>query len=107
MKEHKFWRQKDKKKNDFYKNKKIFKIDEIYVDKILLSKAELYDTNKWITYFIGCNDDDIIIPIWIKRPQMIGYVKCFNSNKIMFFKVTDKKLLKNYIKIWEKVIWWM
>ena len=35
---------------------------------------------------------------------MIGYVKCFNSNKIIFFKVTDKKLLKNYIKIWEKVI---
>ena len=34
---------------------------------------------------------------------MIGYVKCFDSNKTMSFKVTDKKLLKNYTKIWEKV----
>ena len=34
---------------------------------------------------------------------MIGYVKCFDSNKTMSFKVTDKKLLENYTKIWEKV----
>ena len=24
-------------------------------------------------------------------PQMIGYVKCFDSNKTMSFKVSDKK----------------
>ena len=30
---------------------------------------------------------------------MIGYVKCFDSNKTMTFKVTDKKLLKKYTKI--------
>ena len=38
---------------------------------------------------------------------MIGYVKCFDSNKTISFKVTEKsfkKMLKNYIKIWEKVI---
>ena len=34
---------------------------------------------------------------------MIGYVKCFDSNKSMSFKVIDKKLLKNDIKIWKKV----
>ena len=34
---------------------------------------------------------------------MIEYVKCFDSNKTMSFKVTDKKLLKKYSKIWEKV----
>ena len=93
---------KNIKKKWFLQKQKIFKIDEIYVDKILLSKAEPYDTDKWITYFIGCNDDDIIIPIWIKRPQMIGYVKCFNINKIMFFKVTDKKLLKIILKYGKK-----
>ena len=26
---------------------------------------------------------------------MIGYVKCFDSNKAMSFKVSGKKLLKN------------
>ena len=34
---------------------------------------------------------------------MIGYVKCFNSNKTMSFKVSDNKLLKKYSKIWERV----
>ena len=34
---------------------------------------------------------------------MIGYVQRFDSNKTMFFKVIDNKLLKKYTKIWEKV----
>ena len=34
---------------------------------------------------------------------MVGYVKCFDSNKAMSFKVIDKKLLKKQAKIWEKV----
>ena len=34
---------------------------------------------------------------------MIGYFKCFDSNKTMSFRVSDKKMLKNYIKILEKV----
>ena len=33
---------------------------------------------------------------------MIGYVKCFDSNKTMSFKVSDNKLLKKYTKIWQK-----
>ena len=33
---------------------------------------------------------------------MIGYVKHFDSNKTMPFKVSDKKLLKKYNKIREK-----
>ena len=34
---------------------------------------------------------------------MIGYAKFFDDNKVMSFKVTDKKLLNKYNKIWEKV----
>ena len=34
---------------------------------------------------------------------MIGYVKHFDSNNTMSFKVRDNKLLKKYKKIWEKV----
>ena len=34
---------------------------------------------------------------------MTGYVKCFNSNKTISFKVRDKKLLKEYTKIWGRV----
>ena len=32
---------------------------------------------------------------------MIGYIKSFDSNKTMFFKVDDNKLLKKYNRIWE------
>ena len=34
---------------------------------------------------------------------MIGYVKCFDSNKTVSFKVSDNKLLKKYTIIWEKI----
>ena len=34
---------------------------------------------------------------------MIGYVKCFESNKTMCFKIIDNKPLKKYEKIWERV----
>ena len=34
---------------------------------------------------------------------MIGYVKHFDSNKTMSFKVSETKLLKTYNKIWEKI----
>ena len=49
------------------------------------------------------NDDDAIKLLCIKPPQMIGYVKCFDSHKTMSFKVTNKKLLKSYTKILEKI----
>ena len=34
---------------------------------------------------------------------MIGYVKYFDSNKTLSFRVSDNKLLKKYNKIWEKI----
>ena len=36
-------------------------------------------------------------------PQMIGYVKCFESTKTMSFKVSDKELLKKYTELWKKI----
>ena len=39
---------KFKKKSDFYKNKKVIKIDDIDVNKILVSNKEPYGTNKSI-----------------------------------------------------------
>ena len=87
----------DKKinKNNFYKNKKLFNIHDLDVNKILVSKKESYGTENSLKYFIGHNNDDIIRPLCIKLPQMIGYVKTF--------EVRDNKLLKKYNKIWEKI----
>ena len=92
-------------KSNFYENKKLFKIDDIDVNKILTFKKESYWIKSSLKYFIGCNNLDVIRPLCIKLPQTIGYVKCFDSNKIsnMSFKVIYKKLLKKYAQIWEKV----
>ena len=34
---------------------------------------------------------------------MIGYVKKFDANATMFFKISDKQLLKMYNQIWKRV----
>ena len=85
------------------KPKKLSKIDGIDVNKIVVLKKESYGTKSSFKYFIGYRDNDDIKPLCIKLHQMIGYMECFDSNKTMFFKVIDKKLLKKYTKIWERV----
>ena len=91
------------KKSDFYKNKKAFKIDDIDVNKILVSKEEPYGAKNSFKYFIGYNDNDLIRPLCIKLPQMTGYVRKFDGNTTMTFKIGDKKLLKRYNQIWKRV----
>ena len=95
----------DKKSNksNFYKNKKLFSLDDIDVNKILVSKKESYGTKNSLKYFIGYDDGDVIRPLCIILPQIICCVKHFDSNKIISFKVSHNKLLKKYNKIWEKV----
>ena len=59
---------KNVNKSNFYKNKTQFKIDDIKVDKILISKKESYGRKKPMKYFIGYDDNDIIRPLCIKLP---------------------------------------
>ena len=81
------------KKSNSYKNKKIFKIGDIDFNKLLVSKEEPYGKKNSFKYLIGyIDDDDVIKPLCIKLPQMIGYVKCFESDKTMSFKISDNKL---------------
>ena len=57
---------KETSKNNFYKNKKKSKINEINIDTILVSKKESYGKKKLFKYFIGYNDNDVIRPLYIK-----------------------------------------
>ena len=41
------------KRSDFYKNKKVFQIDNIEANKTLVSKEKLYGTQNSFKYFIG------------------------------------------------------
>ena len=73
----------------FTRNKKLFSIYHIEVDKILISIKEPYGNKSSFKYFLGHDDDDVIRPWCIELPQMIGYVKHFDSNNGMFFQVND------------------
>ena len=92
----------DKKiqKSDFYKNKKIFNINDIDINNILVSKKEKYGKYNSFQHFIGYNDN-IIKPLYLELPQMTGYINKFNENKnknkntiTVSLKVKDKKLFK-------------
>ena len=53
-----------------YKNIKksdidIFDIDDIDVNKILVSKKERYGKYNSLKYFIGYNDNDVIRPLYL------------------------------------------
>ena len=97
------------KKSEFYKNKKIFNINDIDVNKILVSKKEQYGKYNSFKYFIGYNDNDVIKPLYLGLSQMTGYINKFdeniNKNKntiTISLKVKDQQLLKNYNKISKK-----
>ena len=94
---------KKSKKVAFTEVKKVVKIDDIDVNKILVSKHEPYGTKNSFKYFIGYNDNDVIRPLCIKLPQMIGYVRKFEGNTKMSFKISRKQLFKKYKEIWKKV----
>ena len=51
--------------SNFYKdkNKKIYNIDDIDVNKILVSTKEPYGKKNVLKYFIGYNDNDVIRPL--------------------------------------------
>ena len=68
-------------KSDFYKNKKIFNIDDIDVNKILVSKKAPYGTNNALKYFIGYNDNNVIRPLYLRLSKMTDYINIFDENK--------------------------
>ena len=82
------------KKTDFQKNKykKIFNIDDIDVNKILVSRKEPYGTNNTLKYFIGYNDNAVIRPLCLMLSKMTGFIRKFDENK-------NKNKIKIKIKI--------
>ena len=70
------------KRSDFYnKNKKkIFNIDDIDVNKILISKKQTYDEYNSFKYFIGYMDNDVIRPLYLFLSQTTCYVNKFDKN---------------------------
>ena len=71
---------KNIEKSDFYnKNKKIFNIDDINVNKVLASKKEQQGKYNSFKYFIGYND--VIRPLYLFISQTTGYINKFEKIK--------------------------
>ena len=90
------------KKSDFCKNKKVTNIDDNDADKILVSKQEPYGKKNHLNTLLDKNDNNVIRPLCIKLLEMMGYVRKFESNTTMLFKIIDKQLLKKIQSNMEK-----
>ena len=89
------------KKSDCYnENKKIFNIDDIGVNTILVSQKEQYGKYNSFKYFIEYNHNDVIRTLYLGLSQMTSYINKFDENKnknkiTMSLMVKGKQLLKN------------
>ena len=84
---------KNIKKSDFYKkNKKIFNIDDIDVNKILVSKKEQHGEYNSFKYFIEYNDNNIIRPLYLFISEVTEYINKLGGKNIitMSLMVKDK-----------------
>ena len=85
----------------FYRSRNPFNMNDVDVNKILVSKE---GTKNSLKYFVGYNDEeDVIRPLLLKLPQMIGYLKEFDDSMTMSLRVDNSKLLKTYCKIWKTI----
>ena len=79
----------------FYKNKKILHINDIDVNKILVSKNEPYGKKNAFEYFIRYNDHDVIRPLYLNISRLPAYTKKIKKN--------NEQLVKHYNKILQKI----
>ena len=92
-------------KSPFHKNKKPININDIDIKRKALSDKKSYDKDSF-KYFIGYRHEGNVFssPLCIKLPQMNAYSKSFDKNsKYMNHLVKDGKILKTYLKIWDKI----
>ena len=91
-------------KSTFHKNKKPININKVDI-RIALSDKKSYGKDSF-KYSTGYRHEGNAFPspLCIKRPQMNAYTKYFDkNNKCMNHLVKDKKILKKYLKIWNKI----
>ena len=71
---------KEVNKKEFYSSKQAVSLDSVDLSKIVVSnKWKINDTT--YKYLCGYLNNDIIQPLCIILPQMIGYIKYFNDGR--------------------------
>ena len=78
-------------------------LDSVDLNKIVVSsKSKRNDTT--YKYFCGYLNNDVIQPLCVILPQMIGYIKYFDDGgKNMSFVTNDKEVYEKYNEIWNVV----
>ena len=89
----------------FIKKTTSININEIESNRIVVFNKTSYCNKCSLKHCIGYgHTDGNLSPLNIRLPQLTGYVKHFNDeNKIINVLVVDKKLLKKYNEIWNKI----
>ena len=88
-------------KNFVHKNKHLIGINEVDIDRIVISSKNSYGRKGSFKYSIGYINN-YIKTLCIKLRQMNGYVKYFNDNK--FINLRDyKEYKRKYNAIWDKI----
>ena len=95
-------------KNALHKTTTSINIDEVDITKITLLDATSFGNKGSFKYHIGYRykNEALLSPLNIKLPQLTGYNKHLdnnNNNKYVNLLVNDKKLLKKYNQIWDKI----
>ena len=71
-------------KKEFHKSKQAIDLDSVDTDKIVVSD-KFKHSEEGYKYFIGYQEDEIVIPLRIILPQMNGYIKYFENGGNFFF----------------------
>ena len=75
----------------------MFYIDDIDVNKILVSRKGQYGKYNSFKYFIGYNDNGDVRSLYLELSQMTVYINKFDKNKItMSLMVKDKNVQRQY-----------
>ena len=80
----------------------MFNIDDIHVNKILVSKKEQYGKYSSFKYFVGYNDNDVIRPLYLFISQMTGYINKFEKNKIAISLMVEENNFQKTTKKYGK-----
>ena len=85
-------------KKEIHKSKQSIDLDLINVDQIVVSD-KFKHSDDGFKYFIGYKEGEIVKPLCIILPQMIGYIKYFENGGNMSFMVKDDDVLDKYHEI--------
>ena len=90
-------------KKEFHSSQQAVGLNFVGTNKVVISD-KFKHSDVGFKYFIGYKEDNIIRPLCIILPKMIGYIKYFeNGGKNMSFIIKDDSVLVKYNEIWNKI----